>query len=352
MIERTRELVLEIYNKENGYRHDAEVIYGDTDSVMVKFGVDDIKEAMELGQEAAQRVTQEFRKPIKLEFEKVYCPYLLMNKKRYAGLLYTNPNKHDKIDAKGIETVRRDNCQLAKDVVDTCLNKILIERSYTDAIEYCKGVISDLLQNRVDLSLLVITKGIGKKTKENEEGKEENYKAKQAHIELAQRMKKRDESCTTSVGDRIAYVMIKGVKGAKAYEKSEDPLYVLENNLPIDYNHYLEHQLKQPLIRIFEPILGNPEQILLTGEHMRSIYMPKVAATSGLGRFVSVKTTCLACKLVIKEGVLCRNCAPKTKQFYIERRLELNRLEKNYADLWVQCQRCQGSLHQDILCQR
>jgi DNA polymerase delta subunit 1 len=44
-----------------------------------------------------------------------------------------------------------------------------------------------------------------------------------------------------SVGDRVAFVMIKGTKGAKGYEKSEDPLYVLENNLPIDYSHYLEH---------------------------------------------------------------------------------------------------------------
>jgi DNA polymerase delta subunit 1 len=25
-------------------------------------------------------------------------------------------------------------------------------------------------------------------------------------------------------------------------------------------------------------------------------------------------------------------------------------LERDYGDLWVQCQRCQGSLHQDVLC--
>ena len=44
--------------------------------------------------------------------------------------------------------------------------------------------------------------------------------------------------------------------GAAAYEKSEDPLYVLENNLPIDTKYYLENQLSKPLMRIFEPILG------------------------------------------------------------------------------------------------
>lgn len=39
------------------------------------------------------------------------------------------------MDCKGIETVRRDNCRLAKDIIDTCLRMILIEQSVQDAIE-------------------------------------------------------------------------------------------------------------------------------------------------------------------------------------------------------------------------
>jgi len=41
---------------------------------------------------------------------------------------------------------------------------MLIDRDAGKALDFCKGIISDLLQNRVDLSLLVITKGLGKKT--------------------------------------------------------------------------------------------------------------------------------------------------------------------------------------------
>lgn len=54
--------------------------------------------------------------------------------------------------------MRRDNCLLVRNVVTTCLEKILIERNVSAAVEYVKGVISDLLMNKIDLSLLVISK--------------------------------------------------------------------------------------------------------------------------------------------------------------------------------------------------
>lgn len=60
----------------------------------------------------------------------VYFPYLLINKKRYAGLYWTNPEKHDKMDCKGIETVRRDNSPLVANLINTCLQLILINRCY------------------------------------------------------------------------------------------------------------------------------------------------------------------------------------------------------------------------------
>ena len=63
--------VEEKYTIENGYAHDAQVIYGDTDSVFVKFGVETVADAMKFGEEAADMVSTTFLKPIKLEFEKV-----------------------------------------------------------------------------------------------------------------------------------------------------------------------------------------------------------------------------------------------------------------------------------------
>ena len=60
------------------------------------------------------------------------------------------------------------------------------------------------------------------------------YLTLQAHVELAARMRKRDPNAAPSIGDRIPYVMIKGAVKAKAWEKAEDPIFVLENNVPID----------------------------------------------------------------------------------------------------------------------
>lgn len=115
------------------------------------------------------------------------------------------------------------------------------------------------------------------------------YAAKQAHVILAERMRERDPGSAPRLGDRVPYVIV--AKGQKvgfsfsffyaffiatlfhwsfivikvpAYEKAEDPIYVLENNIPIDTVYYLENQLAKPLARIFEPILGDKAESILT----------------------------------------------------------------------------------------
>ncbi|KAJ1329725.1 DNA polymerase delta subunit 1 [Microdochium nivale] len=345
MIEKTKAEVEAKYCIANGYTHDAQVIYGDTDSVMVKFGMKDLAEAMRLGEEAANFVSSKFINPIKLEFEKVYFPYLLINKKRYAGLYWTKPEKYDKMDTKGIETVRRDNCLLVQTVIEKVLRMILIDQDVPGAQEYVKNTISDLLQNKVDMSKLVITKALTK----------ESYDNKQAHVELAARMKKRDAGSAPGLGDRVAYVMVKGSRGSKNFENSEDPIFVLENNVPIDTRYYLDNQLAKPLGRIFEPILGETKaKSLLTGDHTRAI---SVAAPSvgGLMKFAKKTMTCMGCKkpLVGKEesaGAVCESCGPRVGELYKKTLDKVSDLEVRFGRLWTQCQRCQGSMHGEVIC--
>ena len=181
-------------------------------------------------------------------------------------------------------------------------------------------MISDLLQNKVDMSQLVISKQLSKT----------DYEGKQAHVELAARMRKRDAGSAPSLGDRVAYVIIRGTKGAAAYEKAEDPLYVLENNVALDTKYYLDNQLAKPLLRIFEPILGSKAESLrklvkliyvfyaslVRGDHTR-VVSTTGPTTGALMRFTVKTETCLGCKTPLKKGgAICERCMPRLSEFY------------------------------------
>ena len=167
-------------------------------------------------------------------------------------------------------------------------------------------------------------------------------------------------------GDRVAYVIVRAAKGAKAWEKAEDPVWALDHALPIDAQHYLDHHLAQPLLRIFEPLMRNPRE-LLQGEHTRSIALSTpTAAAGGIMRFAKVKKTCLGCKAPLPEvavaaaskkencgggdsgdgsdggSALCKHCAPRRPEIYSRALGAATALEDAFASLWTQCQRCQG----------
>ena len=344
MIELTKRTVEEKYNRKNGYKWDATVVYGDTDSVMVKFGTDSLTEAIELGKEAAEYVTTKFPPPINLEFEKVFFPYLLISKKRYAGLFYNRADKWDHVDTKGIETVRRDNCLLVKYVIENVLNKILLESDEVGAAEFVKNTISDLLHNKLDLSMLIISKALSR----------EDYKGKQPHVELKNRMEKRDKTVKINIGDRIPYVIVQGEKGAKACEKAEDPLYVLNNGIPIDFTYYIENQLRKPLTRIFKPILGDKTDELFEGKHTRYVVniTPTPKNKTGILAIATMTKRCVECHTVLKkdEGTLCRNCRDKTGEIYLRKMKEVQQSENEYHRVMTQCQECMQSHHRTIIC--
>ncbi|XP_057389454.1 DNA polymerase delta catalytic subunit isoform X2 [Balaenoptera acutorostrata] len=345
MIEKTKQLVESKYTVENSYSANAKVVYGDTDSVMCRFGVSSVAEAMALGREAADWVSGHFPSPIRLEFEKVYFPYLLISKKRYAGLLFSSrSDAHDRMDCKGLEAVRRDNCPLVANLVTASLRRLLIDRDPAGAVAHAQDVISDLLCNRIDISQLVITKELTRAAAD--------YAGKQAHVELAERMRKRDPGSAPSLGDRVPYVIISAAKGVAAYMKSEDPLFVLEHSLPIDTQYYLEQQLAKPLLRIFEPILGEgrAEAVLLRGDHTRckTVLTGKVG---GLLAFAKRQNCCIGCRTVLShQGAVCKFCEARGSELYQKEVSHLNALEERFSRLWTQCQRCQGSLHEDVIC--
>lgn len=344
MIERTRRVVEARFCREQGYDLDSRVIYGDTDSVMVSLGSGcPLPRAFAFGKEAAEAVSREFGAPVKMEFEKVYMPYLLMNKKRYAGLAWARPEEPGKLDMKGIEVVRRDWCQLVRQVVDRCLHLLLRERSTEQAIAYVQETVASLRQGRVDPRLLVISKALVR------EGAEA-YVAKQAHVELAEKLRLRNPASAPQVGERVPYIFVASAAGTPAYERAEDPLYAMEHGLPIDADYYVEHQLKQPLLRIFEPVLGGEgeasvEQRLFVGEHARRITQGARGSSGPLAAFVRARAKCLGCRALLEsDGVLCPSCgaAGRAGDVLLERLSALRPLEAEVTELLSQCMRCEG----------
>ena len=177
--------------------------------------------------------------------------------------------------------------------------------------------------------MLVITKSLGKSADSDD------YKAKQAHVELAARMRKRDPGSAPAVGDRVAYVLIQTAKGCPQYEKSEDPIYVLENNLSIDAQYYLQHQLSNPLTRIFSPIIDNPGS-LLSGDHTRVISKPTPTARKGSIMSFAVKTEkCQNCGSLLSKGqtAICSSCAPKLPEIYANKMNTARMLETQFSQV-------------------
>lgn len=245
----TKSLVESKFSMACGYEHNSRVVYGDTDSVMIIFG-GSLENAFLLGNEAVTYINDLFIKPIQIEFEKVYFPFLLVAKKHYVGLQYTSVAKFDKIDCKGIETVRRDNTPLIVRLLNFCINEIFINRNVDGALEEVKTAVGNLHRNQFNIDELVVSKEYSKL----------DYKVMQPHIAVVEKFKQRPGADVPQLGDRIPYVVLKGT--GPIYKRAEDPQYAVKHGLSIDIDHYIK-QITNPLKRLFDPIkMGAIEKII------------------------------------------------------------------------------------------
>ena len=254
MIEETKEFV------EANFQG-AHVRYGDTDSVMVEFDVGDrkgqeaIEYSWEQGVEAADACTKLFKQPNELELEKVYCPYFLYSKKRYAAKMYEKDKAGNvvfkKIDVKGLQVVRRDNCPYVREVCTNVLGHILNGSDPMPAIKEAKQAAKKLLAGDVPMEKLMLSKQLAG-----------NYKSdNHAHVSVRDKIRMRAPGSEPQQGDRVQYVIIEGPKNAKLYEKAEDPAWVIEKGIKLDYKYYFTNQLKNPVTDLLEPLIGSSTDI-------------------------------------------------------------------------------------------
>jgi DNA polymerase elongation subunit (family B) len=206
---------------------------------------------IELTGEAGHLVSQVLKAPHDFEFDKVYDPLLMFSKKLYAGRMFENEKKPDDFVYKymGISIKRRGNAPLVKTVYGAAMNTVLEKRDVVGAAEIVLRGVQDLVEGRTKMGQLIITKSL----------KAEYACTPPAHRVLADRIKARDPGNAPAAGDRLPYVYVRpgvGQVAAKLQgERIETPQYVRDKGLVVDYEYYIQHQLKNPISQMFGILL-------------------------------------------------------------------------------------------------
>ncbi|ALM75851.1 DNA polymerase domain-containing protein [Thermococcus barophilus] len=172
---------------------------------------------------------------LELEYEGFYLRGFFVTKKRYAVI-----DEEGKITTRGLEVVRRDWSEIAKETQAKVLEAILKDGSVEKAVEIVKKVVEDLAKYKVPLEKLVIHEQITKSLDE--------YKATGPHVAVARRLKAK--GIKVRPGMIISYIILKGDK------KISDRAILLSEYDPkkhkYDPDYYIEHQVLPAVLRILE----------------------------------------------------------------------------------------------------
>ncbi|RLN89408.1 hypothetical protein BBJ28_00003954 [Nothophytophthora sp. Chile5] len=241
----------EVAEQECGY----DVIYGDTDSIMVDSRTEKLDEAKRIGREIQAQCNKHF-KLLELEVDYIFKRILLLNKKKYAALvLKERPNgdvAFDK-DVKGLDMVRRDWCVISKAVGNEILDFILSGNSRDDVVEsiheHLEQVAERMRSGKEPIDQYVITKSLNKQPEQYPD------RAKQYHVQVALAL--RAQGKPIGAGTHIPYVLCKEEEpgsGRRAYHPDE--VKRSGGKLNIDVEWYLESQIHPPVNRLCAHIEG------------------------------------------------------------------------------------------------
>ena len=221
----------------------ATVVYGDTDSIFVKFPKASLEESIKLGQESAKLITSRCRhKAFVIGYEKTFYPFILFCRKRYVGMKYEEDPTKCYRASMGIVLKRRDNAPIVKDVFGGALDILLQEKNVKIAADYVKSMLIRVVKCDFPIEKFAITKQL-----------RDDYKdpTRIAHRVLADRMTARDPGNAPNVGERLKFVYIQTHDKKLQGDKIEHIDYVKEKKLAIDTVHYVTNQIQNPVAQLF-----------------------------------------------------------------------------------------------------
>ena len=228
----------------------AEVVYGDTDSIFVKFPGKDLSGAIKAGQDAAAKITAGCpHAAFVIGYEKTFYPFILFCRKRYVGMKYEEDPTKCKRASMGIVLKRRDNAPIVKDVYGGALDIILEHKDVKRAAEFVKTMLVKVLKSELPIEKFAVTKQL----RDDYKAMAEDYKGSAtipAHRILADRMTTRDPGNAPSVGERLQYVYIQTDKKLQA-DKIETIEFMQKNKLKLDSQFYITNQIQNPVAQLF-----------------------------------------------------------------------------------------------------
>lgn len=223
----------------------AQIIYGDTDSVMVNFRGASLKERFRLGVESAAYVTSHFPKPIELEFECVYQPYLLMGKKAYATRQVDEDGNVLKSDEKGLLSARRESCHVLRELYVKIMDLVRAGKQRDEVVYTLISNLNSLFHHNHNYKKFVLYKGI-------QDVDEYDDNSHDAHVMLARKMARRGNKVAPNT--RMQYVILEN-DGPLQGDKVEDWEYYVQNRrkltLRLDYTYYLDKFIN-PFTALFD----------------------------------------------------------------------------------------------------
>jgi DNA polymerase delta subunit 1 len=229
------------------------VVYGDTDSIFIKFPTKDVEESIRMGIACGNSISKQMRRPYKIAYEKTFYPFILFCRKRYVGMKYEedpNPAKAKRMSM-GIVLKRRDNAPIVKDIFGGALDILLLERDIRKAQTFVRDMLIKVLENKVPLEKFIVSKSL----RDDYAAMKDEYSGTAtlpAHRVLADRMEARDPGTAPKVGDRLQYLYVAENKHkAKQGDRIEHIDYVRSKKMKPDVNFYITNQIQNPVAQLF-----------------------------------------------------------------------------------------------------
>ena len=164
-------------------------------------------------------------------------------------MLYEEDPEKCKLKSMGNVLKRRDNAPIVKDIYGGVVNILMIDKSLSKSIKFVNESLQNMIDEKYPIEKLLVTKSL--------RGYYKNPK-QIAHKVLADRIGLREQGNKPGAGDRMNYAYIKNDnKKALQGEKIETPEFIKNNNLKLDFGHYISNQIMKPLLQLFALELEN-----------------------------------------------------------------------------------------------